>query len=156
MQEPPTVAISQSEPVALKPDDEMEEPEPEEPKEPRERRDLKMMSYDEAMALPMELGDASIDGGEAQLAAETITRFMDSHLDAMYHQCIEKELRRGNPLGEVTVDLAIRGEDGMVLGATIEPGRRRFRHCLENYLEDVRFPTFAAPRMGTRYRFFTD
>jgi hypothetical protein len=27
---------------------------------------------------------------------------------------------------------------------------------IEDYLEDVRFPTFAAARMGTRYRFFTD
>ena len=73
----------------------------------------------------------------------------------MYDECIVKELRRGNELGTVTIDLAIRGEDGMVLGTTIEPGRRRFRKCLESYLEDVRFPSFASPRMGARYRFHT-
>ena len=155
-EEPPTVAVSESEPVALKPDDEVEEPELEEPDATLEKRDVKMMSYEEAMALPIELGDASVDGGEAQLTADTITRVLDSHLDAMYYECIEKELRRGNPLGSVTMDLAIRGKDGIVLGATIEPGRRRFRKCLEDYLEDVRFPTFAAARMGTRYRFYTD
>lgn len=153
---PTTVAVSESEPVALRPDDEVEEPELEEPEETLEERDLKMMSYEEAMALPIELGDVSVDDGEAQLTAATVTRVMDGHLDGMYDECIEKELKRGNPLGTVTMDIAVRGSDGMVLGATIEQGRRRFRNCLEDYLEDVRFPTFAAARMGTRYRFFTD
>ena len=154
--EPPTVAVSESEPVALEPEEEAERHELDEPEETGDERDLKMMSYEKAMAVPIELGDASVDGGEAQLSAETITRVMDSHLDPMYHACIEKELRRGNPLGTVTMDLAIRGADGMVLGATIVPGRRRFKSCLEDYLEDIRFPTFAAPRMGTRYTFFTN
>jgi hypothetical protein len=80
---------------------------------------------------------------------------MDAHLDEMYDECIRTELERGNELGTVTIDLAIRGRDGMVLGTTIEPGRRRFKNCLKNYLEDVRFPTFASPRMGARYRFHT-
>lgn len=120
------------------------------------RRDVKMMSYDEAMALPVELGDVTAEGGEAQLTGEEIARFMDDHLGEMYDECIEKELRRGNELGTVTIDLAIRGKDGMVLGTTIEPGRRRFKKCLEDYLEDVRFPTFASARMGARYRFHTN
>ncbi len=150
---PSTVAVSESEPVALKPDD--VEP-PEDTREDQEKRDVKMMSYEEAMALPMELGDASTDGGETQLTGEAIARVMDGELDGMYHECIEKELRRGNPLGTVTMDLAIRGKDGMVLGTTIDPGRRRFRKCLVDYLEEVRFPTFAAARMGARYRFYTD
>jgi len=117
------------------------------------RRDLKMTSYEEAMALPIELGDATTEGGEAQLSAEQIARVMDGHLDDMYEECIRKELERGNVLGTVTMDLAIRGRDGRILGVTIEPGRRRFKSCLENYLQDVRFPRFASPRMGARYRF---
>lgn len=112
-----------------------------------------MVSYEEAMARPVEIGDATAEGGEAQLTGEQVARFMDDHLDEMYDECIEKELGRDNELGTVTIDLAIRGKDGMVLGATIDPGRRRFKKCLENYLEDVRFPTFASPRMGARYRF---
>ena len=123
------------------------------PIEAHPRRDLKMMSYEEAMALPVELGDATTQGGESQLSAERIAALMDDHLDEMYDACIEKELRRGNELGTVTIDLAIRGKDGMVLGATIDPGRRRFKSCLESYLEDVWFPKFASPRMGARYRF---
>lgn len=123
--------------------------------EQTDRRDIRMMSYEEAMALPIEIGDATTQGGEAQLNGEEIARFMDAHLDEMYDECIEKELRRGNELGTVTIDLAIRGKDGMVLGTTIEPGRRRFQKCLETYLEDIRFPTFASPRMGARYRFHT-
>lgn len=119
----------------------------------RSRRETKMVSYEEAMARPVEIGDATAEGGEAQLTGEQVARFMDDHLDEMYDECIEKELGRDNELGTVTIDLAIRGKDGMVLGATIDPGRRRFKKCLENYLEDVRFPTFASPRMGARYRF---
>ncbi len=119
--------------------------------EPR-RRDRKMMSYEEAMALPVMLGDAMVEGGEAQLSATEVARFMDGHLDDMYEECIRKELERGNSLGTVTIDLAIRGQDGMILGATIEPGRRRFKSCLESYLEEVRFPKFSSPRMGARYR----
>ena len=120
------------------------------------RRDIKMMSYEEAMALPVELGDATAGGGEGQLTGDEIARFMDDHLDEMYDECIKKELQRGNELGTVTIDLAIRGKDGMVVGTTIEPGRRRFKNCLEDYLEDVRFPPFASARMGARYRFLTD
>lgn len=123
--------------------------------ERRNRRDIRMMSYEEAMARPVEVGDATADGGEAQLSGEEVASFMDDHLDEMYELCIEKEIRRENELGTVTIDLAIRGKDGMVLGTTIDPGRRRFKKCLENYLEDVRFPTFASPRMGARYRFHT-
>jgi len=121
----------------------------------RERRDIKLTTYEEAMARPMELGDATANGGEAQLSGEEVASFMDDHLDEMYELCIEKEIRRENELGTVTIDLAIRGKDGMVLGTTIDPGRRRFKKCLEDYLEDVRFPTFASPRMGARYRFHT-
>lgn len=120
-----------------------------------EKRDVKMMSYEKAMERPIEIGDAMSDGGETQLSASEVARFMDAHLDEMYDECIRTELERGNELGTVTIDLAIRGRDGMVLGTTIEPGRRRFKNCLKNYLEDVRFPTFASPRMGARYRFHT-
>jgi len=119
------------------------------------RRDAKIVSYEEAMTRPVEIGDATSEGGEAQLTGEQVARLMDEHLDEMYDECIERELRRDEELGTVTIDLAIRGKDGMILGATIEPGRRRFKKCLENYLEDVRFPTFASPRMGARYRFHT-
>lgn len=120
--------------------------------ERRSRRE-KMVSYEKAMVRPVEIGDATAEGGEAQLTGEQVARFMDNHLDEMYDDCIEKELGRDNELGTVTIDLAIRGKDGMVLGATIDPGRRRFKKCLENYLEGVRFPTFASPRMAARYRF---
>ena len=112
-----------------------------------------MMSYEEAMAAPIDLGDVTSDGGEAQLTGEEVARVMDAHLDEMYEACIRKELERDNELGTVTVDLAIRGSDGMVLGATVEPGRRRFKKCIVGYLEEVRFPGFASARMGARYRF---
>ncbi|NNE18876.1 MAG: hypothetical protein HKN10_10405, partial [Myxococcales bacterium] len=55
----------------------------------RERRDIKMTSYEKAMARPVEVGDATADGGEAQLSAEEVASFMDDHLDEMYELCIE-------------------------------------------------------------------
>ena len=119
----------------------------------RQRRDVRMVSYEEAMARPVEVGDATASGGEAQLSAEQVAAFMDAQLDSMYEQCIHKELVRGNELGTVTIDLAIRGSDGLVLGATVEPGRRRFKKCIRGILEDLHFPRFASPRMGARYRF---
>ncbi|MGB9337758.1 MAG: hypothetical protein WCB63_00925 [Polyangiales bacterium] len=155
--EPPVTEVASDEEV----DPEIWDPEP--PVEAEEssnkktpRRDIKMMSYEEAMALPVELGDPTAGGGEGQLTADEIARFMDDHLDEMYDECIKKELQRGNELGTVTIDLVIRGKDGMVVGTTIEPGRRRFQNCLEGYLEDVRFPPFASARMGASYRFLTD
>lgn len=154
-EEPATIAVSESPPVALKPEDEELDEDESEPDEELER-DVKMMSYEEAMTLPLEIGDASVNGGESQLSGDEIARIMDGHLDGMYDECIEKELRRGNELRTVTIDLAIRGKDGMVLGTTIDPGRKRFKKCLEDYLEEVRFPTFASARMGARYRFYTD
>ena len=154
-EEPATIAVSESPPVALKPEDEELDEDESEPDEELER-DVKMMSYEEAMTLPLEIGDASVNGGESQLSGDEIARIMDGHLDGMYDECIEKELRRGNELRTVTIDLAIRGKDGMVLGTTIDPGRKRFKKCLEDDLEEVRFPTFASARMGARYRFYTD
>ncbi len=155
--EPPVIEVASDEEVDLEiwaPEVEVDEEESADKKPPR--RDIKMMSYEEAMALPVELGDATAGGGEGQLTGEEIARFMDEHLDEMYDECIARELQRGNALGTVTIDLAIRGKDGMVVGTTIEPGRRRFKNCLEGYLEDLRFPPFASTRMGARYRFHTD
>ena len=156
--EPPVAAVTSEEevdPEVWNPDLAVDDDEPSDKKR-APRRDIKMMSYEEAMALPVELGDASAGGGEGQLTGDEIARYMDDHLDEMYDECIKKELQRGNELGTVTIDLAIRGKDGMVVGTTIDPGRRRFKNCLEDYLEDVRFPPFASARMGARYRFHTD
>ena len=45
-----------------------------------------MRSYEEAMELPIEIGDATDDGGEMQLGASEVARFMDAHLDEMYDE----------------------------------------------------------------------
>lgn len=119
------------------------------------RKKTKIVSYEDAMAQPIEMGDVTLGGGEAQLTGDQIAQEMDDHLDEMYDECVERELRRGSELGTVTFDLVIRGQDGAVFGATIQPARRRFHKCLEGVLQTVRFPTFSAPRMGARYQFHT-
>ena len=59
-----------------------EEREPDQSAEARRsaRRDVRMVSYEDAMARPVEVGDATIFGGEAQLSADEVASFMDDHL----------------------------------------------------------------------------
>ena len=115
-----------------------------------------LLSYDEAMQLPVEIGDATQYGGESQLSSQQVADEMNTHLDQMYNECIERELRRGSGLGTVSIDLVICGYDGSVRGATIDKGSRRFQRCMEGLLEEIHFPTFSGVRMGARYQFHID
>ena len=45
--------------------------------------------------------------------------------------------------------------DGSVQGATVSPGSKRLQSCIGDIVESIRFPKFAAPRMGARYQFHT-
>lgn len=113
-----------------------------------------LISYDEAMQQPVEVGDATDECPEQQLSDTQVVAEMDRHLDAMYRQCVVSEYQRGGKLDTVTIDIAILG-DGSVQGATVSPGSKRFRTCIAGVVEDVRFPEFPAPRMGARYQFHT-
>ncbi|MEM9195658.1 MAG: hypothetical protein AAGF12_41205 [Myxococcota bacterium] len=113
-----------------------------------------LISYDEAMQKPVEVGDATDDCPERQLSDAEVVTEMDRHLDAMYRECVVSEYQRGGKLDTVTIDIAILG-DGSVQGATVSPGSPRFRTCIISVVEDVRFPEFPAPRMGARYQFHT-
>lgn len=113
-----------------------------------------LISYDEAMQKPVEVGDATEDCAEGQLSDAVIVEEMDRHLNNMYAECVVPEYRRGRKLDTVTIDLAILG-DGSVQGATVNPGSARFKKCIVGIVEDVRFPKFSAPRMGARYQFHT-
>lgn len=113
-----------------------------------------LISYDEAMQTPVSMGDVTKGCPEKQLSNEQVVAEMDQHLDTMYTRCVVSEHKRGGKLDTVTIDIAILG-DGSVQGATVSPGSRRFRRCISGVVEDVRFPTFSAPRMGARYQFHT-
>jgi hypothetical protein len=113
-----------------------------------------LISYDEAMQKPVVLGDVTEKCREKQLSGEQVVSEMDARLDEMYQECVVGEARRGEVPSTVTIDIAILG-DGSVQGATVSPGSPRFRRCIGNIVEKVRFPKFAAPRMGARYQFHT-
>jgi hypothetical protein len=113
-----------------------------------------LISYGEAMQRPVAIGDATKKCREKQLSSDQVVAELDSHLDQMYRQCVVSESRRGKVPGTVTIDIAILG-DGSVQGATVSPGSKRLQSCVGNIVESIRFPKFAAPRMGARYQFHT-
>jgi len=113
-----------------------------------------LVSYDEAMQMPVSMGDVTKNCPERQLSEEQVVAEMDRHLDTMYRECVVTEYKRGGKLDVVTIDIAILG-DGSVQGATVSSGSKRFRRCVTDVVEDVRFPKFSAPRMGARYQFHT-
>ena len=113
-----------------------------------------LISYNEAMQRPVAIGDATKKCREKQLSSDEVVAELDGHLDQMYRQCVVSEARRGTVPGTVTIDIAILG-DGSVQGATVSPGSKRLRSCIGDIVESIRFPKFAAPRMGARYQFHT-
>jgi len=113
-----------------------------------------LISYDAAMQRPVAIGDATKKCREKQLSRDQIVAELDSHLDEMYHECVVTESRRGKVPSTVTIDIAILG-DGSVQGATVSPGSKRLQGCIGDIVENIRFPKFAAPRMGARYQFHT-
>lgn len=113
-----------------------------------------LISYEQAMEQPVEVGDATDECPEQQLSDAQVVDEMDRHLDVMVRRCVVSEYQRGGKLDTVTIDIAILG-DGSVQGATVSPGSKRFRACIVGVVEDVRFPEFSAPRMGARYQFHT-
>ena len=106
------------------------------------------------MQTPVAMGDVTKNCPEKQLSNEQVVAEMDRHLEAMYTQCVVSEYKRGGKLDTVTIDIAILG-DGSVQGATAAPGSKRFRRCISDLVEGLRFPKFSAPRMGARYQFYT-
>lgn len=111
-------------------------------------------SYEDAMNQAMELGDATKGGGERQLTSTEVAGVMNRELNRMFG-CVGEELRRGGKLGKVGIDIAILGS-GKVAGASVHAGSAAFQRCIQGKIQNVRFPTFPAPRMGARYSFSVD
>lgn len=111
-------------------------------------------SYEDAMSRAVEIGDASKGGGEGRLTGGQVASVMNRNLNRFYGRCVIPELKSGEKLGKVKVDLAIAG-NGSVLGATVHGGGSGFHACMGREIASVRFPTFGAPRMGARYSFDT-
>jgi hypothetical protein len=111
-------------------------------------------SYDQAMNRAVDLGDVSSGGGERQLTSGVVAGVMNRKLNSLFG-CVSKELRSGNRLKTVKINLAIAG-NGSVLGASVNTGSGAFKSCIIGKVRHIRFPTFPAPRMGARYTFDVD
>ncbi|MCB9612261.1 MAG: serine/threonine protein kinase [Sandaracinus sp.] len=109
-------------------------------------------SYEDAMNIPIELGDVNGGGGQARLSPGDVAATMNRSLNGIYNACVVPELRRGGNLGNVTIDIAIAGS-GSVMGVSARAGSGEFKSCIRNQVSRVRFPSFQAPRMGARYSF---
>lgn len=109
-------------------------------------------SYEDAMNVPIDLGDATGGGSQARLSPADVASTMNRSLNSIYNACVVPELRRGGALGNVTIDIAIAGS-GSVMGVSARAGSGEFKSCIRGQVGRVRFPSFAAPRMGARYSF---
>lgn len=108
-------------------------------------------SYEDAMNQAIELGDATKGGGEGQLRSSDIEAVMNRNLNTLFG-CVSQELRAKRRLGDVQIDLAIRGS-GQVMGASVNTGSPEFKRCITGKVRALTFPSFASPRMGARYAF---
>jgi serine/threonine protein kinase len=111
-------------------------------------------SYEDAMNVAMDLGNASKAGDERQLRPSDIEGVMNRKLNSLFG-CVSQELRGGGHLGTIRMDLVILGS-GQVMGASINMGSASFKQCLVGKLRQIHFPSFPAPRMGARYSFGVD
>jgi len=111
------------------------------------------MTYEEYMAMGVELGDLAGDGGQTQLTQGQINATMSSQGKKIY-PCIYSELKKDKSLKRVSLKFAIEGGTGRVQGVTVTSGgSSEFKSCVASKMKGVKFPTFGAPRMGATFFF---
>jgi len=108
-------------------------------------------SYAEAMLEPVYIGSAATTGNESQLSQGEVTNTINKHLDTMYNKCVEKELEHAK-LSRVQIEIAV-DRKGTVMGATVSPGSKTFQRCMVGIVQNIKFRSFSAPRMGVEYGF---
>ncbi|MBT8468529.1 MAG: hypothetical protein KJN97_07250 [Deltaproteobacteria bacterium] len=121
------------------------------PSRHRKSRRGEFPSYAEAMLEPVYIGSAATTGNESQLSQTEVTNTINKHLDKMYTKCVEKELEHAK-LGRVKIEIAV-DRKGTVMGATVSPGSKEFQTCMVGIVQNIKFRSFGAPRMGVEYGF---
>ena len=106
-------------------------------------------SYENAMNIAIELGDATMAGGQSRLSPAQVQGVMNRHLNGSIGRCADQA---SGLVGNVTIDIAIAGS-GQVMGVSARQGSGSFKSCIRNAVRRIRFPTFGAPRMGARFSF---
>ena len=111
------------------------------------------MSYEEYMAMGVDLGDVAGDGGQMQLTQGQINSVMSSQGKKVY-PCIYSELKKNSSLKKVALKFAIDGKTGRVAGVTVTSGgSSELSSCVSSKMKSIQFPTFGAPRMGATFYF---
>lgn len=118
-------------------------------------RGSRVPSYEAAMNMVVDLGDARSGGGGGQLKPAQVSNVLDARLQGGGLRCLNQEPNHGRGLGSIPIDVAI-GGDGRVLGVSARKGSEGFRRCLNELLGGAQFPSFGAPRMAVRYQFRVD
>ena len=113
-----------------------------------------VLSYEDAMNQAVNLGDLTGSGSEKTLTRDQVTEVMNHHINELY-SCVSGELRAGNHMSRVSIDIAIAGS-GEVLGATARGASAGMQSCVQNHMHSIHFPTFPAPRMGASFGFAVD
>lgn len=107
-------------------------------------------SYEDAMNEVVNLGSANSTASQARLTSAQVAGTMNGNINRLV-PC----LAQGSGGGQVRIDLAIAG-DGHVLGASVRNGTPAFQRCIAGRVRQIRFPRFAAQRMGASYTFSTN
>ncbi|MCB9667680.1 MAG: hypothetical protein H6715_06160 [Myxococcales bacterium] len=108
-------------------------------------------SYEEAMNQAVDLGDISKDGAMTTLDNDQVATGINRRMRAI-QGCVSSELRAGNRLGRVNLDLVVAGT-GNVIGVSVRAGSALFRQCVASEIRQIRFPSFSAPRTSASFSF---
>jgi hypothetical protein len=104
------------------------------------------MSYEEAMNMGVDLGNAKNSGGQTQLTAAGIASIMDRNV-RKFLPCMA-----GQSVKRVDMDLAI-GGDGRVVGVSVKQGDSSLKSCVMSKVRSIKFPPTAAPRTAASWYF---
>ncbi|HEY8428693.1 MAG TPA: hypothetical protein VIL20_09980, partial [Sandaracinaceae bacterium] len=107
-------------------------------------------SYEDAMNEVVHLGNVAQGGSQSQLTREQIAGVMNQNINRLL-PCVAREPN----VGTVRIDFAIAGS-GQVLGVSVRNGSPAFQSCVASRVRQIRFPSFAAPRMGATFSFSTN
>jgi serine/threonine-protein kinase len=104
------------------------------------------MSYEEAMAMGVNLGSAKSAAGQRQLTAGDIDSIMNKNV-RKFLPCMSGESTK-----RVDMNIAVAG-DGSVIGVTVSQGSPKLKSCVTSVVRRIKFPASNAPRTATSWFF---
>jgi eukaryotic-like serine/threonine-protein kinase len=104
------------------------------------------MSYEEAMAMGVNLGSAKSAGGQRQLTAADIDAIMNKNV-RRFLPCMSGESTK-----RVDMNIAVAG-DGSVIGVSVQQGSPKLKSCVTSIVRRINFPASNAPRTATSWYF---